>query len=227
LITLKHESFVAYFTSGATPCPACGERLDWWKETRNDFARTFPEWQMAALIGAHVSARRLELHPEQSALIDLRELGIPPDAEILNVYLDTTVRGEPPHTLPALMVDTQLRFDPFPPTVILYGAAHGAETRSATQDVFITWVAPGVNEVSAHNLVDAARQYGAGRYHALVVPANVAVESALSQAATLAVRGFAKQEGDQVFLGGGRHVLVPAECPRTDALPHDRRAPAA
>lgn len=202
LVGLEHENFVAYFATGATPCPWCNGQLDWWKEARGDFARQFPEWQVATLVGATVTVVKVDLLPEQMVEIHLAEHDVPPNAEILNVFVDLLPGGPPPCTHSALLVDPpQLRLDPFPAVLRFYGAAHGQGTLPTTQVVTIAWIAPDAADVSVHHLADAARQFAAERYRAMIIPANVAVEAALSPAMHEWVRCYSSKEDTDDFIG--------------------------
>jgi hypothetical protein len=130
------------------------------------------------------------LEPDRVVQLNLNRWGIHKKAEILNEHYMPVGSAEGPPVLalpfkPSTNVPQHLR--------LLYGATYGHQGRPRTKLlVSITWIVPGQTEVSVHHLVDAVRQYAGGRYDALAVPANVAVEAALTPVVRDWVTAFAK-----------------------------------
>jgi hypothetical protein len=100
----------------------------------------------------------------------------------------------------------------------VYGASFGKDLPDAGVFVAVTWIAPGSDEISIRQLVDAARAYDAGRYDSMIVPANVAVESALGAAVYDWLTPFCAKACVKSFLADAAtyshqlNVLLPVAC---------------
>jgi hypothetical protein len=124
--------------------------------------------------------------------LNLNRWGVPKNAEILREHYTSVGQGEN-HIRP-------LRFEPdtnIPKHLrLIYGATYGRKGPPRLRLlVSLSWVVPGRDEVSTHLLVDAVKQYAGGRYDALTVPANVAVEAALVPVVKDWVTVFSKDWG--------------------------------
>jgi hypothetical protein len=70
--------------------------------------------------------------------------------------------------------------------------------------VAATWFERSTDDTTTRHLVEAARHYEAGRFDALVVPANIAVEAAVTATVSKAIAGsFANKERTKDFLSKG------------------------
>jgi len=179
------EFFASYFASGTAPCCGCCEAFDPWNQALELMNWLPNAWTAFFLLPCRKTHFELPLNPNESSAVDLSAKGIPPDAEILDVHVTTLGPPEGPPLFPALMLlgVKTLHLDPIPRFFGLYGADFGKDsTGKASALLNVTWVDPGPDEISIHHLADASKRFAAGRYAAMVVSANIAVEAALAPA---------------------------------------------
>jgi hypothetical protein len=218
------QVFEAYFRGRLISCWQCSETFDWW-DRAVEFTSAWPEnWTAFCLVGATTVFKDVDLPPDRAIQINCADLGVPPEAEILRLQYSPVVPGEQRGPLPFEITGWEARIRTVPHVLWLYGATYGQALReSSTMKVAVTFTVHGPNEIPARSLAAAACQYSAGRYHALLVPANVAVEAAIYQVADIALRGFVGNGIRRGFLDGAvtyshqLNVLVPLICHMTGA----------
>jgi hypothetical protein len=197
----EHSVFVSYFETDAVICAGCGEPFDLWAQAC-DILKTWPrDWVAFRLLGAIVTRKSVLLEPERNTEVDLNE--VPEDAEILSVRAMVMGPPEGQPVFPALkLFQGEMRLDPFPRHFLFYGMTHGRADVAATSVwLSVTWIQPDEDEISVHHLADAAKQFAAGRHKGMIIPANVAVEAALTPAVTAWVRTYCSGEETKEFLG--------------------------
>jgi hypothetical protein len=128
-------------------------------------------------------------------LCDLTLEGVPADAEI--VHLNLTSTGS---AIPLLLHANEVIRDPMGPKFHLYGRAHSHMNEGKTLSMSATWFVRQVDDTAVRHLVDAARHYVAKRYDSVVVPLNIAAESALAPVVGEALRTFSTREHVERFL---------------------------
>lgn len=185
------RAFEAFFRSHAILCPRCKKALpSLWDLALETLREDWTFTHVYQLAGAKQTFASAWLKPDRVVQLNLNRWGIHKKAEILNEHYTPIGPPEGPPVFalpfkPSTNVPQHLR--------LLYGATYGHQGRPRTKLlVSITWIVPGQTEVSIHHLVDAVRQYAGGRYDALTVPANVAVEAALTPAIREWVTAYAK-----------------------------------
>jgi hypothetical protein len=192
--------FDAYF-AGPTTCSACKAVLDLWQSALLTLSLPTPMFAFG-LLGARTAVFTVNLHPERAIELDLSSF--PPEAELLRVYVHLfgTLGDHVRTPLPALMLGSELRLDPFPRRLNLYGTTNGQPDVVAGQvRVFVEWLDPEKEELSVHHLADAGKQFVAGRYKSMIIPANIAVEAALTPALHAWVRLYCPSEDADGFFG--------------------------
>lgn len=205
--------FAAYFGTRPIECPDCRKPIDWWlvilSATREHFMLT----GAFHVLGAVTTVFEAPLKREAATQMDFVSQGVPEDAIILSV--NYTGHGE---LMPIQCHSNVPRYDPLNKKVAMYGASYGKDVPDGGVFVAVTWVAPGLDEVGLRQLIDAARAYDAARYDSLIVPANVAVESALGTAAYDWLTAFCGKERAEGFLADAAtyshqlNVLLPIAC---------------
>jgi hypothetical protein len=153
------------------------------------------------------------LQKENATQIDFVSQGVPEEAIILSVNYTANSR-----LAPIQLHSNVPRYDPLNKNVAVYGASFGKDLPDAGVYVAVTWIAPGSDEISIRQLVDAARAYDVERYDSMIVPANVAVESALGTAVYDWLTAFCGKERAERFLADAAtyshqlNVLLPVAC---------------
>jgi hypothetical protein len=184
--------FEAYFRSQDITCPRCEGTLpplwDLAMETVREDWTFMRVYQLAGANQTHFSAW---LKADTVVQLNFNRWGIPKKAEILKEYYSPIGPADGHFIVP-------LRFDRsnnVPRHLrLIYGATYGRKTEPRCKlMVGVSWIVPGQDEVSTHHLVDAVKHYAGGRYDALTVPANVAVEAALTPVIRDWVTTFSEQ----------------------------------
>lgn len=195
-----HSLFVSYFEAGAVTCVGCQKPFDLWAHASEELKNWPRSWSAFHLLGAVVTRQTVALEPDRNNEVTIR--AVPEGAEILRVSMNVMGPSEGPPVFPALYIPGHtLTLDPFPRRFFLYGMTHGRTTLpGSTVWVHVTWIHPD-EELPVHHLADAAKQFAAGRYKGMIIPANVAVEAALTPAVTAWVRTYCSRDETDEFLG--------------------------
>ena len=192
-----HGLFVSHFESGSSRCRRCEEPFDLWQEALYSLKNWPVSWFAFRLLGAVINRFEVELEANKTVPVEFTE--IPEGAEIVNVKVMTLGPHDGPAVLPALPLNGEIHWDPFPRHLRLYGMAHGNATPASKVWIAVTWIPP-EHELSVHHLVAAAKQFVAGRFSALIIPANVAVEAALTPAMDQWIRTYCDPDETREFL---------------------------
>lgn len=176
-ITIQDTYTTEYFDKKSVVCPSCNAVLDWWATVLREVRENFMMNQAFGPVGAQSVIFRITLRPGERTQYKLSDHGIPSDAKVL--YVNYTPEGTlfPVELHGNVPTQRSLRSE-----VTLWPVPFGsaAETKTTDVNVLVTWVPHSQLDESWGNLVDAFEAYAAGSYHSAVVPANVAVEAALS-----------------------------------------------
>jgi len=163
-------------------------------------------------IGARTCIGKVYLRAGQSTRVDFKNFGVPDDAKLLHVnytpqsgLFPIEMHGNVPvrHSIPSF-----LHLWPRPSGTLPNGGI-------VEVNVSITWVTYAANEYTWQSLVDGFEAYISGRYHYLLVPANVAVEFSLNRLLWDAFERVAGKERTKEFLDRGAtyshqlNVLLP------------------
>lgn len=205
--------FAAYFGTGLIECPDCKKLIDWWLAILNATRKHFMLTGAFHVLGAVTTAFEAPLQREAVTQADFVSQGVPEDAIVLSV--NYTGHGE---LTPILCHSNVPRYDPLSKKVAVYGASYGKDLPDGGVFVAVTWVAPDSDEIGLRQLIDATRAYDAARYDSLIVPANVAVESALGTAVYDWLTAFCGKDRVEEFLADAAtyshqlNVLLPIAC---------------
>src|SRR4029453_3754679 len=162
-------------------CPRCGAPLDWWTTVLGEVRENFLLNQAFAPIGARHVIFPITLRPGERTHYKLADHGVPADAKILSVsYLPEA--PVLPVEIPGGNITTR-RPNRHEVTVwpVLWEHVEQADVAPPLGvPVAVSWVPHSPLDASWGNLVTAFEAYVAFDYDAAIVPANVAVEAALS-----------------------------------------------
>jgi hypothetical protein len=213
MLALDPRRIIEHLRGGANTCGSCHISLNWWDITRSAITENFMGNEALGFVGAMSTYFSLELNPNERTIYKFSEHGIPTNARVL--YINYTPQGG---TL------FPLEFHGNVPTrrflrdeVVLFPVAFAkGETPTRTPvSVLITWIPHGESDDAWQNLSDAFDAYIADKYNAVIVPANVAVESSLLSLMTTYLDAAASRKRVDEFLtsaatyGHQLNVLLP------------------
>lgn len=197
-IVFMQEQLASYFRCVPLACPSCNASHDWWSVALSEIQNNFMLNQAFVLAGASTAIFKLNLIPGRRLTYRFSDYGIPKDAKIL--YANYTpgagglfpieLHGNVPMWRP---VSNEVSVFPVPVGV-------GVEPAITNVNVMVSWVSSSINDESFQCLIEAFEAYSAGQYSSMVVPANVAVEVALSRLLTLFLKRYASGEKVGNFL---------------------------
>ena len=167
-----------FFEGRPISCPECQASLDWWATLLREIRENFMLNQAFAPIGARLAIFPITLNLGQRTHYKLSDYGVPADAKVLWVNY-TPNAPVLPAELPSGNMST-VRPNRHEVTVWPVPWENQTVSGPVNVDVFVCWVPHSLLDASWTNLVTAFEAYGSGDYSAAIVPANVAVESALS-----------------------------------------------
>ena len=173
-LTFEPRGLDSYFSGAATTCGHCRTLFDPWVQFIDVVEKAF-SFSLLALAGARQMIVRTTLASGEYREIDLTTLGIPGDAEIIDLNL--TSMGS---ALPLLAHGNTPFLDPFPPFLHLFGRATPIGQPGGQLNIFVTWFVRSAEDTRVRHLVEAARHLKAKRFDAAVIPSNTAAEAAIS-----------------------------------------------
>lgn len=176
-ITIQDSYTTDYFEKKPIACPSCNSAVDWWATVVQEVRENFMMNQAFGPVGARSAIFRIILRPGERTQYKLSDYGIPTDAKVL--YVNYTPEGK---LFPIELhgnVPTW-RFSRNEVTVWPLPSGNDVETEVTHVNVMVTWVPHSHLDESWANLVEAFEAYATGNFQSAIVPANVAVEAALS-----------------------------------------------
>lgn len=176
------ESLTIHNLRGATiTCSNCHGPLNWWEVNRNEITENFMLNQAFAPIGARTTVFQLTLSAGRQLAYRFDQYGIPADARIL--YINYTPQGENGGALSPVEMHGNISTRTFRGNeVVVFPVPVGPHPPESNEvSVMVTWMPSSENDAGWLALVSAFEAYVAEKYDAAIIPANVAVESALSR----------------------------------------------
>jgi len=119
LVAPSPQLFGSYFDEGWAPCPFCKQPLDLWTQTINELKTMPASWVAFRMLGALRTNFPIKLAAGKFEDVDLTQFA--PTTEFLNVSVMPISRSEGWPVMPALSLANELRLDPFPRRLRLYG----------------------------------------------------------------------------------------------------------
>jgi hypothetical protein len=172
------EQIRVYLLREPVPCESCKNEINLWELLQEHIELNFMLREFTLLAGGQVTRFSFTIYPGQVKKVDLREHGIPEDAEVLSLNVSSVGGGS---LFPLRMHDNDvfrfrtgklLSFYPMP-----RGTAEAAPT-----EVFAiaTWIVFKEDVEGWRSLIEASLAYSDDDYRHAVFHANVAVEQNLS-----------------------------------------------
>jgi hypothetical protein len=238
-IPASKENFVIYLAAGdELQCPSCSASLKWWDLISEALSEGFLGLQYAP-IGARMTHTEARLRRGEISKVDLKALGIPESARILEVVYTANEKHRPtdadgmlsPLEIHSNRPDRQLLPDRpimlYPMPLPLEGAAPPQEQGV---NVLIVWIDKGALSLADSSLLSAVEALNGDRHSDAVVSATAAVEVSVHAALTTFFERTAATKTVSDFMRGssaGRvEVLVPSMC-ATIGIPSLPTAPLA
>ena len=212
------EGFELFFTENAGTCPKCSTKVDLWRVLLDAVLNNFMLMGAFVAIGARTTAFSLDLKANETRELVFKDLGVPEEAAILSINytpqgggcFPIELHGNTPHWGPPRGGRVHVFGRSFPVTP--------DEPSEAPINCAVTWMkAPDEDDGWTH-LLDAYRAYGEKNWRGVIIPANVAAESAISKAMYDLVRRFAGKKETETFLSDGAtyahqlKVVLPMAC---------------
>lgn len=160
-------------------------------------------------IGASQVFFTVPLRANETTAVEFKDHGVPVGSLVLDMNL--TGQGGP-MPIQWQINDSQQRFSDLGMAHIFGACPNADRPREGSVAVAITWIAPPEDETSLRHLIDAATFYSnaialstqglenAGHFDRVIVPANIAVESAIGRALFRFIESFASNEKAADFL---------------------------
>jgi hypothetical protein len=192
--------FTSFFLGNAPSCPQCNQPIDLWQQVATWIREQFGFGSAIALAGANQTFTTLHLTPGQVTKIDLTIAGVPSDAEIVSLNL-TSEGGVHPLLLHGNDVLRGLG-----PSFHVFGRpiplAPGQPSEGRL-NISAVWFVRRADDTVVRHLVDAARHYEAKHYDAVVVPANIAAEAAITPVIAAGLARYGTADSREAFLRDG------------------------
>jgi len=211
-----YQEFIGiYFSEIPVTCSKCNAVLDWWKVALKEIQKNFMLNSAFMQIGAKSTHFSFTLKPNTRTKYKLSDYGIPETARIL--YVNYTPYTEGGGGYFPIEMTGNIPTRKFPRNeVTLWPVPIGEGVADSTEVMaYVTWVEHSDLDESWDNLVSAFEFYASEQYESAIVPANVAVESALSIFLTHCLGSVAGKERVKTFLEDGAtyshqlHVVLP------------------
>jgi hypothetical protein len=172
------EQIRAYLLRELVACETCKNEINLWELLKNHIALNFMLREFTLLAGGQVARFNFTIYPGQAKKIDLREHGIPEDAEILSLNVSSPGGGS---LFPLRMHENDVFRFRAGKLLSFYPMPRGA-TEPAPTEVFAiaTWVAFKEDVEGWRSLIEASLAYSDDDYRHAVFHANIAVEQNLS-----------------------------------------------
>jgi hypothetical protein len=196
----EDAAFDGFFRGSSWICLACDMHGSLWTMLLDSLRSDNQLAPGAVAIGAATSAfGQIVLEREHGTGLNLAELGVPPEANVLGVYL-TPIGSEQGVLFPAMTVQSLTR-KPVSHELFFFGHPIQGGAESTRVGVMCTWFNP--TEPEAEPLMTALQAYSEGSYRQAIVPASVAVEAKLGSVLRDYFQQFAGKEKVESFLSTG------------------------
>ena len=201
-LSLPPDAFVQYFAGKDPLCTTarCSLKSTCLKLAAGVVNEHLRRIGAYGLFGARNIRIRLKIKRDRTIKLDLAAVGLPEAARILQVIYTTESSDTGKALTPTELHSNVPIRDPTSHRPFLYGITHGKACEPETQiTVLITFIDLAHAQPQRH-LFQAVRSFEANRYEDVVMPANIAVDSALTPVLKLGLRRFAGSERLDDFL---------------------------
>lgn len=213
-VVVNELPIMAYFEGAKGICSQskCEKPIDWWECILGSLKKRFIVNLFTGL-GAKTTVFNILLKPDTQYSMSLADRQIPSAAKIL--YINYSPQGN----LSPLEVHGNAPVRHFIPNQItLWPRPIGPPPHNDTQvTVFVIWLPATENDIAWQNIVEAFEAFSIQRLSSSVLPANVAVESTLTQLLTESyiAKGISRESVEECLGDGATYshqlnVLLPA-----------------
>lgn len=197
-IQIEDRLVTGYFSGKPVLCANNHKVEDWWKTACREIERNFMLNQAFAFIGAQTIIFRLDLQPGKRTSYRFSDYGIPRDAKVLYVNYSPQGGGLFPVEMHGNVPTRKF----FTDEVVIFPAPFEGDNLAIETEVIVmvSWVPRTADDESWQNLTDAFEYYAQNQYSSMIVPANVAVETAISRLLTPFLEQYAPKKRVENFL---------------------------
>jgi predicted Zn finger-like uncharacterized protein len=186
--TISDQYITWHFEGRAVKCGNCTKELDWWETARRAIEDNFMLNMAFAFIGARETVFVVRMKPDERLIFRFSDHGVPAGSKLLHVNYTPNGPGLFPGELCGNLPMRRIMRD----EVVIFPIPFPGEAPKETPlAVLVSWVPASSADDSLQSLVDAFEAYAADRFPAMVVPANVAVESEMSRVVAGYIERFA------------------------------------
>ncbi len=180
VIEVAQDFATAYCAGIQPPCPACGIPVNWWDTLLQAFLHDFPGLVSLPAVGATNTFFQIAVQPYQYQDIAFTDYGVPQDAHILDVFLTPY---SPVTLYQSVGGSNRLaRHHVLQSSIRLYTVPWGEGTgEPGSVQVAVTWVQNANSGEARKSLIDAAQNFSIGDFESAIIPANNAVELAITR----------------------------------------------
>ena len=207
---ISENHITQYFNGQNLICGKCGEQQDLWELIIRHFDWHVPEY-IYSIVGGYHTTFLIDMQRNSVFDLDLTEVAIPSDAKILQIGYTPNGKGLFPIEMhgnvpPRHFIPNKLR---------LFGYPFGEATESTPVAVSINWLPKERLITHWSNLVEAVEAFTNRNFAAMIIPANVAVESKLSHLLKVKLSKYVSNDRVERFLSDGAtyshqlNVLLP------------------
>ena len=197
-IQIEDSQVTGYFSGKPVICSNGHQLADWWRTACQEIEENFMFNQAFAFIGAQTVIFRLSLQPGKRVAYRFSDFDIPRDARILYVNYTPQGGGLFPIEMHGNVPTRRFVND----EVVVFPVPFGPDNSAVDTEVsvMVSWVPRTADDESWQSLTDAFESYAQTHYSSMIVPANVAVESALSRLLTAYLEKFVAKKRVEDFL---------------------------
>jgi hypothetical protein len=197
-IQIEDSQVTGYFSGLPVICANGHQLADWWNAACREIEKNFMLNQAFAFIGAQTVIFQIELQLGKRSIYRFSDFGIPRDARILYVNYTPQGGGLFPIEIHGNVSTRRFVSD----EVVVFPVPFGPDNSAVDTEVsvMVSWVPQTADDESWQSLTDAFESYAQTHYSSMIVPANVAVESALSRLLTAYLEKFVAKKRVEDFL---------------------------
>ncbi len=197
VVTALH--FEAFLRGTGIPCGNCGSQ-DLWESVVWALKEWPAQWAAPVLVSGKMSAATVTCQIGKRLDLDRSTMGIPPDAEI--IHFDFTPYGSSSGAIALAQMPGHWRPGERQPIFTFIGVPVGAPASDlGSVSVAIWWASP--TDIPTRHLITAMRAFIEGHFEDLILPANVAAETAIGAAMFAWVSSFVDKDRTENFLSDG------------------------
>jgi hypothetical protein len=203
-LEMREDGFDCHFIGGVADCEKCSSPIDLWAVMVGAVRDNFMLTGAYRVIGAKTKIFSFKLRNGENKEIVFKDVGIPEDAQVVSI--NYTPQAASLGALPIeLHGNTPYRGLPREGVTVFGRSFPNSDLDETDINCAICWIRPPDADDGWLHLLDAFVAYAAGNWKGVVIPANIAAESAISRAVFDAIAGMSvtSKEHLEDFLANG------------------------